>query len=391
MKIIVAIDSFKGSLTANEAAEAVARGASQALPGAEIKLAPLGDGGEGTVAALVEAVPGSRTFTVPVRGPLGDTVDASFGILGPAGRIAVVEMAAASGITLIPRELRNPMKTSTYGVGQLIRAALSVQGVADLVIGLGGSATNDGGAGAAEALGVEYLDRAGYPLPSFLTGGDVGRIGGFAQVGERFDDLDTVTIACDVTNPLCGPSGASAVFGPQKGADDEMARRLDADLELFADVLDRLAEARGGRGDGSIADIPGSGAAGGLAAGLLAFFPSAVLRPGIDLVLGTIRFDEMLRGADLVITGEGKLDSQTLSGKAIDGVLRRASAAGVPVFAFAGSVDQASAAALAPCGLTAAFGLTEIAASVEDAIANAGKYLEELAKSRLSRLRQPLA
>ncbi|MDR3707522.1 MAG: glycerate kinase [Capsulimonadaceae bacterium] len=383
MKIIIAIDSFKGSLSATEAADAVARGIQRVAANTIIRKNPLGDGGEGTVDALAAAIPASQIFQANVHGPLGSPVDARFAVLGPDGRVAAIEMAAASGITLIRPSERNPLRTSTYGVGELIRAALSRPGVTELVVGLGGSATNDGGSGALQALGVEFTDRNGEKIGHPITGGDVQEIAGFDSPGGVFENLVSLTLACDVTNPLCGTLGASAVFGPQKGATSELVTRLDGDLARFASILDRLCKARGGRHGGPIADIPGAGAAGGLSAGLLAFFPGAVLRPGIDIVLDTVGFDGLLDDADLVITGEGKLDSQTLGGKAIDGVLRRAAARSVPAIAFAGAVEASSAAALAPRGLRAAYGLMEIASSVEDAMSHAGELLEELVAQRI--------
>jgi len=325
MKIIVAPNSFKGSLSATQAAKAIARGVREAFPDADIVEIPVADGGEGTVEALVSAHHG-RYEWVNVEGPLGDPVLASFGLID-GGRTAVVELASASGYVLVTPAARDPRKTSTYGFGQLLEASRK-SGAKSVIAGIGSSATNDGGVGMAQALGYRFLDAAGRDLPR----------GGAALMRlERIDatGLDPdwrsvqVKVACDVTNPLTGPEGASAVYGPQKGADAQTVRMLDRALARLAAVIERQYGKR-------VADIPGAGAAGGTGAGLMAFL-DAKLVSGAALVVDASGFNEALTGAQLVITGEGRADGQTAYGKAPGEVARRAQAAGVPVVLLAGS------------------------------------------------------
>jgi glycerate kinase len=303
----------------------MARGVREVFPDAEVVEVPVADGGDGTVDALVEARHGEyRAATV--EGPLGDPVQARYGLLD-GGRTAAVELASASGLALIPPQRRDPRRASTFGFGQLLEAARS-SGAAEVIAGIGGSATNDAGAGMAQALGVRLLDAAGRAA---ARGGaallnvehiDVAGVGaGWATV--------TVRVACDVTNPLTGPLGASAVYGPQKGADPATVELLDRALGHFATVIERDLGRR-------VEDIPGAGAAGGTGAGMIAFL-GAVLERGAPLVVEASKFDEHLAGADLVITGEGQADAQTAFGKAPGEVARRARAAGVPVVLIAGS------------------------------------------------------
>jgi len=325
MKIIVAPNSFKGSLSATQAAAAIARGVRQARPEAEVVEIPVADGGEGTAEALVSARKGTYR-SADVEGPLGDPVRATYGLIDN-GATGVVELASASGLTLIPAEKRDPRKTSTFGFGQLLDAVRR-QGVGQIIAGIGGSATNDGGAGIAQALGYRLLDANGHELPR----------GGAALA--RLDRIDasgldlswgsiSVLVASDVTNPLTGPRGASYVYGPQKGADDEAVRELDQALARLAEVIERDLKKK-------VADIPGAGAAGGAGAGLIAFL-DARLVPGAALVIDASGFDDELPGARLVITGEGRVDAQTAYGKAPGEVAKRARAAGVPVLLLAGS------------------------------------------------------
>ena len=309
MRILICPDSFKGSLTAMEACEAMERGVKKLLPDAECVLLPMADGGEGTVDALVNATKGELRVT-EVRGPLGKPVNARWGLLG-SGNTAVLEMASASGLPLLKQEERNPLIASTYGTGQLIMAALEELaqrgGRPRLIIGIGGSATNDGGAGAASAMGVRFLDRADRELkPGGGALAELDRIdlSGLSHLLVRADIL----IACDVDNPLTGERGASAVFGPQKGATPEMVLQLDAAPSRYAEVATEVT----GK---NIAALPGAGAAGGLGAGLL-FFTGAKLRPGVELVLETLPFAEQIPDVDLVLTGEGASDYQTAFGKA---------------------------------------------------------------------------
>jgi glycerate kinase len=325
MKIIVAPNTFKGSLSATQAAKAIARGVREAFPDADIVEIPVADGGEGTVEALVTAHHG-RYEWVNVEGPLGDPVLASFGLID-GGRTAVVELASASGYVLVTPAARDPRKTSTYGFGQLLEAARK-SGAKLVIAGIGSSATNDGGVGMAQALGYRFFDAAARDLP---------RGGGALMRLERIDAAGfdpgwrsvQVMVACDVTNPLTGPEGASAVYGPQKGADPQTVRMLDRALARLAAVIERQYGKR-------VADIPGAGAAGGTGAGLMAFL-DAKLVSGAALVVDASGFNEALEGAQLVVTGEGRADGQTAYGKAPGEVARRAQAAGVPVVLLAGS------------------------------------------------------
>jgi len=333
--VIVAPDSFKGSLSAVQAATAMELGVLDAWPDARVVKVPIADGGEGTVEALVTATAG-RYQTCTVRGPLGRPVEARWGVLGD-GRTAVIEMAAASGITLVPEGRRDPRVSSTFGTGQLLRAALDA-GFRHIVIGIGGSATNDGGSGMARALGVRFVDGRGDTLPE--GGAALSRVVSVELSGldPRLADAQ-ILVACDVDNPLTGPRGASAVFGPQKGATPAVVAELDAALERYA----RVASEATGR---DVARQPGAGAAGGLGAGLL-FFTPARLVPGIDLVLDSTRFDDQVRGASLVIVGEGCTDRQTAMGKAPVGVARVAARHGVPVLLVSGSLGSGAEEVLA--------------------------------------------
>lgn len=325
MKIVVAPNAFKGTLTAPQAAAAISRGVREVFPDAEIVEVPVADGGDGTAEALVTALQGEFR-SVRVEGPLGDPVEARFGLIG-SGRTAVVELAAASGLVLIPSSRRDPMHATTYGFGQLLEAALEA-GVGEVIAGIGGSATNDGGAGMAQALGYRLLDASGRDLER--GGAALARLQAIDPSGfDRAWRSVGVRVACDVTNPLTGPLGASAVYGPQKGADPDMVRELDAALARLSEVIERDLGRR-------VSDVPGAGAAGGAGAGLIAFL-GAELVPGAPLVVEAAGFDEKLKGASLVITGEGRADEQTAYGKAPGEVARRAQAAGVPVLLLAGS------------------------------------------------------
>jgi len=328
MRIVVAPQSLKGSLTAAEAGLSIALGARAVYPEAEIAIVPVADGGEGTVQSLVDAT-GGRIVEQVVTGPLGEPVAAFFGILGD-DRTAAIEMAACAGLPLVPPSKRDPCITTTYGVGELILAALEM-GSRNFIIGIGGSATNDGGAGMAQALGASLVDAQGQ---------DIERGGAALATLEHIstDGMDprlqecSFDVACDVTNPLCGPLGASAVYGPQKGATPEMVVQLDAALARYAWVIERDLGL-------SVRDIPGAGAAGGLGAGLLAFV-HATLRPGAHIVLEAVNLEEQLRGADLVITAEGQIDSQTAYGKSIGAVAALAKRYGIPVVALAGGLGE---------------------------------------------------
>lgn len=328
MKIVLAPDSYKGSLTSEAVCDAMEVGIRRVVPHATVVRVPMADGGEGTVQSLVAAT-GGTILQETVSGPLGERVEARYGLLGD-GVTAVIEMAEASGLVLVPPELRNPLLTTTYGTGELIRAALN-RGCRKFLIGLGGSATNDGGAGMMQALGVKFLDEAGQELST--GGGDLGRLQEIDLTG-----LDPRTresqfrIACDVDNPLCGPTGASAVFGPQKGATPAMVERLDRHLAQFAAQIQAVT----GK---SVLHLPGAGAAGGMGASLVAFLQGELKR-GVEIVIEATRLQEHVQGADLVFTGEGQCDAQTLRGKTPLGVAQVAKRAGVPVIVLAGSIGQ---------------------------------------------------
>ncbi len=326
MHIVIAPQSLKGSLTAAEAGRAIAEGAQCVYPDASITIVPIADGGEGTVQALVDATQG-RLLTHTVTGPLGTPVTAFFGLLGD-GHTAAIEMAAAAGLPLVPPAQRDPRITTTAGVGELILAALDY-GCRHFIIGIGGSATNDGGAGMAQALGAKLLTSTGHAL---AHGG--AALATLAQI--TTDTMDprlhtaTFAIACDVTNPLYGPLGASAIYGPQKGATPAIVAELDAALHHYAQIIERDLHV-------SVHDTPGAGAAGGLGAGLLAFL-QATLRPGAQIVLEAVHLEELIRSADLVITAEGQLDIQTRYGKSVGAVAQLAKQYALPVIALAGGL-----------------------------------------------------
>jgi glycerate 2-kinase len=328
MRILIAPQSLKGSLTAAEAGQAIAQGVRAVYPTAEIEIVPVADGGEGTVQALVDAT-GGRIVQKIVAGPLGEPVPAFFGLMGD-GRTAALEMAACAGLPLVPPERRDPRITTTYGVGELILAALDY-GSRHFIIGIGGSATNDGGAGMAQALGATLLTKEGTEIArggaALATLAHIST----ATIDPRLQEC-TVEVACDVSNPLCGPTGASAVYGPQKGATPEMVVELDRALAHYAQIIEHDLGV-------AVRDIPGAGAAGGLGAGLIAFL-HATLRPGAQIVLEAVHLEERMRTTDLVITAEGQLDSQTAYGKSVGAVAALAKYYGLPVLALAGSLGD---------------------------------------------------
>jgi glycerate kinase len=367
MRFVIAPDSFKGSASAREVAQAIAEGLKAALPDAVCDLVPMADGGEGTVDALVAAT-GGRIVSVRVTGPLGEPVDSFFGILGD-GETAVIEMAAAAGLHLVPPEKRNPMVTTTYGVGELMRAALDA-GCRRLIIGIGGSATNDGGAGMAQALGVRLLDEQGNEIG--FGGGALERLArlDLSDFDRRVWDAE-ILVACDVTNPLTGPNGASAVYGPQKGATPEMVRQLDANLRHYAAVLQRDLGVE-------VETVAGAGAAGGLGAGLLAFC-RAQLRQGVELVIHAVRLPERVQKADLVITGEGCLDFQTGFGKVPHGVAQVAKRYGKSVIALVGQLGE-GAERCRQWGIDACFPILSKPMSEQEAMANAIPLLRRAAE-----------
>ncbi|WP_394126765.1 glycerate kinase [Vibrio hepatarius] len=328
MKVVIAPDSYKESLTAMEVATAIESGFKEIMPDAEYIKLPMADGGEGTVQSLVDAT-GGDIVSVAVTGPLGQSVEGFYGLLGD-GSTAVIEMAAASGLHLVEPSQRNPLLTTTYGTGELVKAALD-KGVNHIIIGIGGSSTNDGGVGMAQALGAKLLDAKGNDLP--FGGGALANLTTIDLSGldPRLASVE-LEVACDVDNPLCGPKGASHVFGPQKGATPEMIKQLDANLAHYAGVIRQT-------NGNDVIDQAGAGAAGGLGAALLGLF-DATLRPGISIVMDAVNLAEVVKDADLVITGEGRIDSQTIHGKTPIGVARTAKLYNLPVIGIAGSTAQ---------------------------------------------------
>jgi glycerate 2-kinase len=328
MRIVIAPQSLKGSLTAAETGQAIAQGVRRVYPETDIEIVPIADGGEGTAQALVDAT-GGQLIAQQVTGPLGEAVQAFFGLLGD-GQTAVIEMASCAGLPLVPTNRRDPRITTTYGVGELIRAALDAQ-CRHFIIGIGGSATNDGGAGMAQALGATLTTEQGREIEK---GG--AALATLAHISTSTMDPRlrecTFQVASDVTNPLCGPTGASAVYGPQKGATPEIVQELDAALAHYARIITQDLHL-------SVEQIPGAGAAGGLGAGLIAFL-GATLKPGAQIVLEAVQLEEKLRTADLVITAEGKLDEQTAYGKSVGAVAALAKRYHLPVLALAGGLGE---------------------------------------------------
>jgi glycerate kinase len=371
MNVVIAMDSFKGSLSSVQAGEAVRRAVRAVDAAGQVTVLAVGDGGEGTVAALL-AAGGGDLRRVRVSGPLGPSVTAEFAVIPVAGD-AVLEMASASGLTLIPAASRNPERTSTYGTGELIRAALAA-GCEQVTVAVGGSATVDGGAGALQALGVQLRAADGSLIPAPVVGGDLHSIaaldlGGLGSqvTAARF------TFLCDVNNPLVGPNGAARVFGLQKGATPDQVQRLSEGLEHWATVLERATGV-------DVRLVPGAAAAGGLPAGFAAVL-GASLVPGAQAVLDRIGFDRHLHGADLVITGEGRIDGQSMMGKVVGTVARRARNAGVPVIAIGGCQGQGAQDCLAVCD--AMFVVAKECPDPLPDVRQAEKLLEECAERSL--------
>ncbi|CNI02731.1 putative glycerate kinase [Yersinia aldovae] len=358
MKIVIAPDSYKESLSALEVAVQIEAGFRTQFPDAQYIKLPVADGGEGTVDAMVAATAG-RVIKVMVTGPLGDKVDAFYGVSGDE-KCAFIEMAAASGLALVPPELRNPLKTTSYGTGELIGHALG-QGVKHIIIGIGGSATNDGGAGMLQALGVKLLDKQGIQIG--FGGGKLMDLDAIDMSGldPRIKQCQ-IDVACDVTNPLTGSEGASAVFGQQKGATPEMVTQLDQGLLHYAGVIKRCL-------DTDVDQVEGAGAAGGLGAALLAFC-GATLSPGIDIVTDALGLDALVRDATFVITGEGRIDSQTIHGKVPIGVARVAKRYNKPVIGIAGSLTD-DVDVVYEHGLDAVFSVIYSICTLEQALDNA--------------------
>jgi len=362
MKVVIAPDSFKGSLTAAQVCSAVSAGIVSVFPGVDIVCVPMADGGEGTVQSLVDGL-GGVFVSCEAQDPLGRPVTAVYGLT--ENRTAVIEMAQASGLTLLKENERDPMITSTFGTGQLIKDALG-RGARKFIIGIGGSATNDGGAGMAEALGYRFLDKRGNELQR--GGGALMRLSRIdsADADPRLKD-SVFTVACDVENPLLGPAGASAVFGPQKGADPERVMLLDKALARFAKrVKADLGE--------KVAEVPGAGAAGGLGAGCLAFL-SANLQKGVGIVIEATGLREKIGGADLVITGEGRTDSQTLGGKTVFGIAGLAKSLGVPVIVISGSLAE-GAEELLKYGAWRLYAIMEDGITLEEAMTDGAELIK---------------
>ena len=372
MKIVIAPDSFKGSLTALQVAEAMEVGLRRVFPDATIEKVPMADGGEGTVQSLVDAT-GGEILTAQVMDPLGNTIDAQYGVLGD-GVTAVIEMAEASGLTLVPLDKRDPRVTTTYGTGELIRSALA-HGCRKLIIGIGGSATNDGGAGMAQALGAKLLTASGEQIKP--GGGHLATLNSIdlSELDPRITETETV-VACDVNNPLTGEQGASYVYGPQKGATREMIEMLDANLAHLDKILQRDLSK-------SVGNVPGAGAAGGLGAGLMAFV-DASLKSGIEIVTEAAQLSKRLADADLVITGEGQINFQTVFGKTPVGVARVAKTHNIPVIAIAGSIADDSD-GVYDAGIDAMIDIVPEPMPLETAIENA-TALTEIAAERAGRM-----
>jgi len=374
MRIICAPDSFKGSISAIEAAEAIKRGIVRALPDVEVDLCPMADGGEGTVAAMLHAAQATSDLVEwrkdQVMGPLGDLVEAPWGLFGGdknIPRTAVIEMAAASGLMLVPENQRDPERTTTFGTGQLIRLAIDA-GAQRVILGIGGSATCDGGGGMAQAIGVLFLDAKDGLLLMPLTGGTLDHVAHIvAENPAKLLDGAKVIAACDVDNPLTGPNGAAAIYGPQKGATPDQVERLDKNLGHLADLIRKDLSV-------DIETMAGAGAAGGLGAGLAAFL-DAPLQPGAPLVLDALGFDQRVAQCDLCITGEGRLDGQTLSGKVVMAVTNAAARHGVPTVALVGTTAPDADKAI-EAGLHAYYEIGK-GIPIQQSMEQAGQLLEE--------------
>ncbi len=388
MKIVLALDSFKGTLSAREACDAVAEGIQSVRPDIETAVVPMADGGEGTAEALMSAL-GGEWIPQTVTGPLSSMkVDAGYAWL-PEEKVAVVEMAVASGLPLLKPDERDPMNATTYGTGELIKAAVE-KGAEKILLTVGGSATNDGGVGAAEALGWKFLNESGEPTSAFqpspkATADTVGHPcagGDFPSLGKIVPpenlELPEIDVLCDVTNPLCGPNGASHVYGPQKGATPEMVEELDSRLWKLSELVFQCLET-GLAGGAHIRDLPGTGAAGGLAFGAVAFMGGKLV-PGIDTVMDVSGLAKVLVGADWVLTGEGKFDSQSVQGKVVDGVARLAAEAGAKTGVFAGTVLLTEPEWRA-AGIDAVYRLNPPELDLDEAISRSREHLVKAAAS----------
>ncbi|KRQ87612.1 Glycerate 2-kinase [Caloramator mitchellensis] len=357
MHILIAPDKFKGSLSALQVAENIEKGILKIFPSAKIEKIPMADGGEGTVESLIDATGGKIIKTI-VKDPLMRDIESFYGILGD-DKTAVIEMSAASGLYLLNKDERNPLLTTTYGTGQLIKDALD-KGCRKFIIGIGGSATNDGGVGMAMALGVKFYDVFNQEIE--FGGKELIKIHYIDDtlIDERIKESEFI-IACDVTNPLVGENGASKVFGPQKGATNEMIKMLDLGLEHYGALLEKKYNKR-------IINVPGSGAAGGLGAGLLAFL-NAKLKSGVEIVMETLKLEEKIKQCDIVISGEGKIDYQTEFGKTISGVARLCQKHSKPLIVIAGTAEDSEN--LYEMGISSIFSIVDKPMSLDEAIASA--------------------
>ena len=369
MKVVAAIDSFKGSMTSLEVSEAFEKGVKKVYKDAEFLKIPLADGGEGTVKVLIDNLDGEMV-NIRVKDPLMRDVDSFYGISGD-GKTAVIEMAAASGLPLLDSDERDPMKASTYGTGELIKDALE-KGCREFIIGIGGSATNDAGIGMLSALGYIFLDENGDELNP--NGENLLKIKSFRddKVMKEVSEAKFL-IACDVDNPFYGSNGAAYVYGKQKGATEEMIKILDKGMENFSNVIKDIKES-------DISNISGAGAAGGLGGAFMAFFNSE-LKPGIDIITEKIELEKSIKGSDYVITGEGRIDFQTAMGKTPSGVAKLAKKYGIPVIAIGGSVDD-EIGNIYECGITAAFSIIDSPMTLNEAMdtKNAQRLVEKTAE-----------
>ena len=363
MIIVIAPDSFKESLSSEEACRAIEKGLRKAMPDARLVKNPMADGGEGTMDTIVKCS-GGRIIKCKATDPLGGKITARCGLLD-GGNTALIEMAEASGLALVPRGKRNPLKTSSYGTGEMIKFAIE-RGCKKILLTLGGIATNDAGVGIAEALGYKFLDERGRNIPRGAGGlkflRHIDAKNAHPALSKR-----AFLAACDVKNPLCGPNGSAAVYGPQKGATPGMVKEIEANLRNFARVVNNDLKK-------DVLNVPGAGAAGGAGAGALAFL-NASLKPGIEIVIELTRLEEKLKDADLVITGEGRMDGQTVFGKTPAGVAKTAKKYGLPVIAFCGQIGEGAQKARA-AGIDAIFSIADGPISYEYSLKNAGKLLE---------------
>lgn len=377
MNIVIAPDSFKGSLSTTQVGEHITIGVRRVFPNAAFKLIPMADGGEGTVTAMIQNL-GGHYETTTVTGPMGSPVEATFGILKNGN--AVLEMAAASGLPLVPADQRDVLKATTYGTGELIKKALD-KNCPHIYIGIGGSATNDGGVGMAVALGARFLDAHGKPVKP--GGGSLRDIVDMdlSQMDSRLSQTE-ITVMCDVDNPLCGPTGASAVYGPQKGASPEDIKILDQGLAHLCDVMVK-------KGLPDLREMAGGGAAGGLGMGLTGF-AGAILCSGIDAVLKAAEFEEKLEWADLILTGEGRIDEQSVYGKVPTGISRYAAPRHVPVIAVVGSIGR-GAKAVYDYGIDTIESCVYAPGTLEDALSQAAQNLEDAAERVMRAVRVGMA